>query len=169
MLESISHMFLKKPPRKKNADAERLALLDHHAGVGPWDLLLHDGDRMRPKSTWHFSGEFRRLLGLGSAAEFPDVAGSWADRRHPDDAAAAAFEACLSDTSGRTSYNATYRLKMKDGPGIPTPDRIKSALDELAGLDWVRQADPNRAGIGGRSRNDWTANPALTGGAHGVA
>jgi ABC-type transporter Mla subunit MlaD len=116
MPESTPYMFLKRTSSQTSSAAERLALLDHHAGVGLWDAVLHDGDPMHPKSTWIWSGEFRRLLGFSSAAEFPDVVGSWADRLHADDAAAtmAAFAACLSDTSGRTSYNVTYRLKMKN-------------------------------------------------------
>ncbi len=57
---------------------------------------------------------------------------------------------------------------MQEGPGIGTPDRVKAALEELAGLGWVRQAAPNRAGMGGRSRDDWTVNPAVVGGAHAV-
>jgi hypothetical protein len=67
------------------------------------------------------------------------------------------------------ALNVRELRRMQEGPGIATPDRIKAALEELAGLGWVRAADPNRAGIGGRSRNDWTVNPELAGGAHGVA
>lgn len=65
------------------------------------------------------------------------------------------------------TLNVRALRRMQDGPGIPTPDRIKAALDELAALGWVRQAD--RGGTNGRPRNDWTVNPALAGGAHGLA
>jgi hypothetical protein len=67
------------------------------------------------------------------------------------------------------TLNVRELRRMQDGPGISTPDRVRAALEELAGLGWVRQADPNRAGMGGRSRDDWTVNPALVGGAHGMA
>jgi PAS domain S-box-containing protein len=103
--------------RLAHSNTEMLGLLDKHAGVGLWDAVLHNGDPMHARSTWRWSTEFRRLLGFGSAGEFPDMVGSWADRLHPADSAAtlAAFGACLSDRSGRTEYNVTYRVKMKDG------------------------------------------------------
>ena len=66
-----------------------------------------------------------------------------------------------------SALNVRELRRMQDGPGIATPDRIKAALEELAGLGWVRQAD--RGGINGRPRNDWTVSPAVVGGPHGVA
>jgi hypothetical protein len=109
--------LLTRTATSKNSDAEYLDLLDRHAGVGLWDAVLHDGDPMHPKSQWRWSAEFRRLVGFGSAAKFPDKVTSWSDRLHPDDSDAtfAAFDACLADGSGRTGYNVAYRLKMKDG------------------------------------------------------
>jgi hypothetical protein len=65
------------------------------------------------------------------------------------------------------TLNVREMRRMQEGPGIATPDRIKAALEELAGLGWVRQA--GRPSANGRPRNDWTVNPALTGGAHGLA
>jgi hypothetical protein len=98
-------------------EKELLDLLAHHAGVGLWDAVLHDGDPMHAKSRWRWSPEFRRLLGFGSAAEFPNTVNAWADRLHPEDSSGTfeKFGACLADRSGRTGYNVTYRLKMKDG------------------------------------------------------
>jgi hypothetical protein len=98
-------------------EKELLDLLAHHAGVGLWDAVLHDGDPMHAKSRWRWSPEFRRLLGFGSAAEFPKTVNAWADRLHPEDSSGTfeKFGACLADRSGRTGYNVTYRLKMKDG------------------------------------------------------
>ena len=111
-------MFSRKDTVKHEPD-ERMLLLSRYAGVGLWDAVLHDGDPMHLESRWHWSEEFRRLLGFDQddRSGFPDVVGSWADRLHPDDAAAtfAAFGACLSDRSGRTGYDVVYRLKMKDG------------------------------------------------------
>ncbi len=100
-------------------EAEGAALLAIHAGVGLWDARLHNGDPMHPKSIWHWSDEFRRLMGFahGDTRGFPDVVGSWADRLHPDDAQPTfqAFGACLGDRTGRTGYDVTYRLRVKDG------------------------------------------------------
>jgi PAS domain S-box-containing protein len=110
-------MFRRTASAQKHSDAEYLGLLDRYAGVGLWDAVLHQGDPMHPNSSWHWSAEFRRLLGFGGTEEFPDRVQSWSDRLHPDDSAATfeKFRACLSDKSGRTGYNVAYRLKMKDG------------------------------------------------------
>ena len=74
---------------KERNEAEGAALLAVYAGVGLWDARLHNADPMHPKSIWHWSDEFRRLLGFshGDTQGFPNVVGSWAVRRHPDDRA----------------------------------------------------------------------------------
>ncbi|OIQ89170.1 methyl-accepting chemotaxis protein McpS [mine drainage metagenome] len=103
---------------QKNEE-ERSSLLGRYSGIGLWDAVLFQGDPMHANSKWTWSPEFRRLLGFSHSdtAGFPDLVGSWADRLHPEDAAAtfAAFGACLADRSGRTGYDVVYRLKMKDG------------------------------------------------------
>jgi len=100
-------------------EAEVSELLRRNAGVGLWDARLFNGDPMHKKSAWTWSPEFRRLLGFdpNDTVGFPDVVGSWADRLHPDDAEPtfAAFSACLADTSGRTGYDVSYRLRTKSG------------------------------------------------------
>lgn len=111
-------MFSGKKNNVRPEPDERMLLLSRYAGVGLWDAVLHDGDPMHPQSCWNWSDEFRRLVGFdqGDRVGFPDVVGSWADRLHPDDAPAtfAAFAACLGDKSGRTGYDVSYRLKLKD-------------------------------------------------------
>jgi len=96
-----------------------MRLLSRHAGVGLWDAVLYRGDPMDVKSAWHWSEEFRRLLGFeqDDLTGFPNLVGSWADRLHPEDAAPtfAAFGACLNDRTGVTGYDVTYRLKTKSG------------------------------------------------------
>jgi methyl-accepting chemotaxis protein len=96
---------------------ERSNLLDEASGIGLWEAVLHDGDAMHAKSIWTWSAEFRRLIGFGSEADFPNVVQSWSDRLHPDDVAAtfAAFGGHLTDKTDRTRYDVTYRLKMRDG------------------------------------------------------
>ncbi len=110
-------LSFRKP--QDNQAAEELALLGRHAGVGLWDAVIHNGDPMHAQSRWHWSPEFRRLVGFDrdDTAGFPNVVGSWADRLHPDDAKRTfdAFMACLNDRSGRTGYDVNYRLKVKDG------------------------------------------------------
>jgi len=96
---------------------ERMRVLDNFAGVGLWQAVLHQGDAMHPQSRWTWSPEFRRLVGFKTESEFPDLATSWSDRLHPDDVEPtfAKFGAHLADRTGRTPYDAVYRLKMRDG------------------------------------------------------
>jgi ABC-type transporter Mla subunit MlaD len=93
---------------------EWLDTLSAHCGVGLWDAVLYQGDAMHPKARWTWSGEFRRLCGYRTEAEFPNVVQSWSDRLHPDDTAAtfAAFGATCASGIG---YDVTYRLKVRDG------------------------------------------------------
>ncbi|MCW3480364.1 methyl-accepting chemotaxis protein [Neisseriaceae bacterium JH1-16] len=74
------------------------------------------GDPVNPKNAFWWSRQFRRLIGFTSQADFPDVLDSWASRLHPDDkdATLKAFEAHLTDRSGKTSYDVEYRLKCRD-------------------------------------------------------
>ena len=96
---------------------EWLEILSSHAGVGLWDAILHEGDPMHAKARWTWSAEFRRLCGFDSAAEFPDVVQSWADRLHPEDAEKtfAAFMGALNRSFGSDTYDTTYRLRVKNG------------------------------------------------------
>ncbi|MFZ4606744.1 MAG: methyl-accepting chemotaxis protein [Caulobacter sp.] len=96
---------------------ERSELLDSTSGIGLWQAILHNADAMDPRSVWTWSPEFRRLCGYSSAAEFPDVVNSWSDRLHPEDAEAtfAAFGASVSDLTGNSRYDVTYRLQVRDG------------------------------------------------------
>ncbi|PKU24743.1 PAS domain-containing methyl-accepting chemotaxis protein [Telmatospirillum siberiense] len=118
MWRFISTVISNRASAQQKDDAEILALLKTRAGVGLWNVHLHGGDPMHPKSVWQWSNEFRRLLGFSGIADFPDVANSWSDRLHPDDVttAMAAFKNCLSGHSAsKDYYDVAYRLKMKDG------------------------------------------------------
>ncbi len=96
---------------------ERSDVLDQACGVGLWDAFLFNADALDPRSTWRWSPEFRRLIGYGGEAEFPNVCQSWSDKLHPDDVKGtfAAFGEHLTDKSGNARYDVTYRLRMKDG------------------------------------------------------
>lgn len=96
---------------------ERSDVLDGSSGVGLWQAVLHNADALDPRSLWTWSPEFRRLIGYSDEQDFPDVCQSWSDKLHPDDAAAtfAAFAGHLADKSGKSRYDVTYRLQMKDG------------------------------------------------------
>ncbi len=96
---------------------ERSDLLDNNCGVGLWEAVLHNGDAMHASSRWTWSPEFRRLIGYEAEAEYPNVVQSWSDRLHPDDVAPtfAAFTGHMADRTGRSRYDVTYRLKVRDG------------------------------------------------------
>ncbi|OIQ93508.1 methyl-accepting chemotaxis protein 4 [mine drainage metagenome] len=110
-------MFFRTKSKVADSESELLSLLDRYAGVGLWDAVLHGGDPVHPQSRWRWSSEFRRLLGYGNEAEFPNRMDSWANLLHPDDVEPtfAAFGACLADVTGRTGYDRAYRLKAKFG------------------------------------------------------
>lgn len=84
---------------------------------GIWDLAVVAGDPVNPRNEFWWSPQFRRLLGFETKAEFPDVLDSWASRLHPEDKERTmdAFVRHLTDRSGKTPYDVTYRLLCKDG------------------------------------------------------
>ncbi len=95
-------------------NSEWLKTLSSCCGVGLWDALLHDGDAMHAKTRWTWSGEFRRLLGFDSEAEFPNAVQSWSPRLHPDDLGPTlrAFNATCATGVG---FDVTYRLRVRAG------------------------------------------------------
>lgn len=100
-----------------DAVEERLALLEDKCGIGLWEAVLFEGDAFHERSEWIWSPEFRRLVGFETELEFPNVVGSWFDRLHPDDVdtTVAAFAGHLEDKTGRTQYDVTYRMRVRDG------------------------------------------------------
>ena len=115
-------LFWDKTGSSSKEDAgisELWALLSRYSGVGLWDARLVDGDPMHANSSWRWSHEFRRLCGFDpdDLTGFPDEVQSWSDRLHPEDVQPTfdAFTACLSDGTGQTGYDVTYRLKLKSG------------------------------------------------------
>jgi archaellum component FlaC len=129
---------------------EWLDTLSTHCGVGLWDAVFHDGDALHPKARWTWSAEFRRLLGFTSAADFPDVVQSWADRLHPDDAPGT-FEAFGNTCKSGVGYDVTYRLKMRDGSWrwfratggvvLDTMGKPRRACGSLVDIEETRQAE----------------------------
>ena len=101
--------------QKTLRNARLVNLWGSSAGVGLWDVELHNADPLSPRSRWTWSAEFRRLLGFSSVDDFPDVVGSWADRLHPDDKARtfAVFGDALAGKTDR--YDVVYRLRLRDG------------------------------------------------------
>ncbi|AOE85764.1 methyl-accepting chemotaxis protein [Pseudomonas sp. TCU-HL1] len=84
---------------------------------GLWDLEVVAGDPTNPNNSIWWSSQFRRLLGFETAEEFPDIFDSWSSRLHPEDKQHSldAFLAHISDRTGKTPFDITYRLKRKTG------------------------------------------------------
>lgn len=58
--------------------------------------------------------------------------------------------------------NAKALRRMAGGPGIPTAERMDAALAEMGAAGWCRPAPARAADMPGRTRKDWTMNPALS-------
>jgi PAS domain S-box-containing protein len=115
-------------------------------GIALWDMDVVDGDPINPNNKIVFSYEFRLNLGFSGEYDFPNVLHSWSDRLHPEDKERTlnAFAAHLVDRTGKTPYDITYRLKLKNGEyryfralgttlrnadGIPI--RVAGALEDI--------------------------------------
>ena len=96
---------------------ERSERLDATCGAGLWSAVVVNADALDPRSQWTWSPEFRRLLGYTSEVEFPNVVTSWSESMHADEVRAtlAAFAAHLSDPTEHARFDATFRLRTKDG------------------------------------------------------
>jgi len=107
--------------RLRDAELEvtltRFELAREMLNDGLWDMEVIAGDPVNPQNPFWWSPQFRRLLGFETVEEFPDVLDSWASRLHPEDKerSITAFGAHLNDRSGKTGFDITYRLKLKDG------------------------------------------------------
>jgi diguanylate cyclase (GGDEF)-like protein/PAS domain S-box-containing protein len=97
--------------------AARFDLVRGATNDGLWDMEANPADPVSPDNPFWWSDQFRRLLGFSDETDFPNVLGSWSARLHPDDAAPtlAAFAAHITDRSGRTPYDVTYRLQCRNG------------------------------------------------------
>ncbi|MBI3144955.1 MAG: PAS domain-containing methyl-accepting chemotaxis protein [Pseudogulbenkiania sp.] len=95
----------------------RFELVNAAASEGLWDMTVVAGDPVNAGNAFWWSPPFRQMLGFQDERDFPNVLGSWANRLHPDDRERTldAFAAHLNDRSGRTPYDVTYRLQLKNG------------------------------------------------------
>ena len=85
--------------------------------IAMWDLHVVSGDPLNPDNAFLWSREFRTMLGFTDEQDFPNRLSSWSDLLHPEDKERTlkAFEAHITDTTGKTPYDFTYRLKCKNG------------------------------------------------------
>ena len=99
------------------ATVERYDLMIQAAGIGLWDMDVVADDPVNPNNVFHWSQEFRTMLGFRDHNDFPDVLSSWASRLHPDDLQRTvdAFLNHLNDRTGQIPYDIEYRLQLRSG------------------------------------------------------
>ncbi|MCL2075452.1 MAG: PAS domain-containing protein [Betaproteobacteria bacterium] len=95
----------------------KLNLVIKATKIGLWEMKIVHDDPANPANAFNWSNEFRHMLGFSDESDFPNVLGSWMDRLHPEDKAYALayVENHLLDKTGKTPYDAQYRLMKKDG------------------------------------------------------
>ena len=82
-----------------------------HSGM--WTMDFNERGEM---TNVFWSGEFRRMLGYESEADFPNVLESWSDLLPEDDRERVLkeFNDTISDYTGQKTYDVEYRLLTKD-------------------------------------------------------
>lgn len=59
------------------------------------------------------------------------------------------------------TVNARDLRRLREGPQIGDAERMEAALRELEGARWCRATPTRAGGTSGRTRKDWTINPAI--------
>jgi len=109
--------------------------------IGLWDVVIVDNNPSNPANVFSWSDEFRYMLGYADETDFPNVFESWADRLHPDDKSGAieSIAKHLSDKTGKTPYDAEFRMLKRNG---------ESAYFHATG-ETIRDKDGNAIRIAG--------------------
>ena len=135
-------------------DLMKYKLTSDALGVALWDMDVVGGDPVNPKNRFTWSQEFRHMLGFSNENDFPNITSSWSDRLHPSDKERTidAFAAHLNDHSGRTPYDLTYQLMLKNGEyrrfhafgatsrdsnGVPL--RVAGALEDITDKEKMQE------------------------------
>jgi PAS domain S-box-containing protein len=92
-------------------------LVSDALGIALWDLTIVDGNIDHPDTKVEFSQEFRQILGFNDENDFPNILDSWRNRLHPEEKEAMrqTIRDHIYDHTGKTPYNAEYRLMAKNG------------------------------------------------------
>ena len=92
---------------------ESLKIMHDMLNSGPWFMDFNEHGQMT-SVTW--SDTFRRMLGYTDTNDFPDVLESWSDLLHEEDKERVIkeFNDTITDYTGKTTYDVTYRLKTKN-------------------------------------------------------
>ncbi len=113
-LAKLVNILLEKANNELVSQKIRLKVINDSVSSGLWMMKLNKKMEVT-ETTW--TDDFRKMIGFRDTTDFPNTLNAWSDRLHPDDAQKTlnAFTACLSDVSGKTGYDMTYRLKVKNG------------------------------------------------------
>ena len=102
---------------------ERLETLEHETTAlklvheilrsGRWSMEF---DRQGQMVSVFWSQEFRTMIGYKDEEDFPNVLSSWSDLLHPEDhdRVLKQYYATIEDYTGKSLYDAEYRLLTKD-------------------------------------------------------
>ncbi|MGE5450124.1 MAG: PAS domain-containing protein [Methanomassiliicoccales archaeon] len=95
----------------------RFEIVNKTTNVGLWDMEVVAGDPVNPDNKFVWTDEFRHMVGYSNERDFPNILSSWSNLLHPDERewVLEAFARHLTDRTGKTPYNITYRLKIKNG------------------------------------------------------
>lgn len=108
---------LEKDKKEYETTIDEYKLMCNSSQDGLWYMHYPADGNVGNDTPFIWSDKFRRMLGFSNTNDFPNILSSWGSRLHPDDAGPTfeMFGASLADKTGRTRYNPTYRLQMKDG------------------------------------------------------
>ena len=97
-------------------DLMKYKLTSDALSIALWDMDIVVEDPVSPNNKFTWSKEIRQMLGFKDESDFPNLLSSWSNRLHPDDKEQVleAFAAHITDMSGTTPYDITYRLKTKN-------------------------------------------------------
>ena len=121
-LEDITEKWLiqeqiKNEHEKLENNNLHLDLLKKAMNIAMWDMIVDQSDPTGANNAFWWSDDFRHMIGFTDENDFPNVLSSWSERLHPEDKdnTLNAFAAHMSDHTGQTPYDLTYRMMLKNG------------------------------------------------------
>ncbi len=115
-IEEIEERF------RQELDDMRITLEENQLMVdashdGLWYMHYPKDGKINADTPFIWSDKFRKMIGYEDKDNFPNVLGSWSSKIHKDDCdrVLSLFNLSLSDKTGNTHYDVTYRLQLKNG------------------------------------------------------
>ncbi|MDR1674363.1 MAG: response regulator, partial [Oscillospiraceae bacterium] len=109
--------ILKNCKANSEYDLMKYKLAGDALRIGHWDMDVVHEDPVNSMNSFKYSQKFRDILGYDDENDFPNVLSSWSDRLHPDEfiRVMSAFEDHLNDYTGKTPFDISYRIRLKNG------------------------------------------------------